>query len=357
MKKNGYISDSRIKRRYFYFPAYIAIIFVLAIIIMLPTILYGGLHLIIEESEYYYKWYFIYCICIAAVLSFLYGLHKYMSIDRHINKLRLAAKRVAEGDFSVRLSMRHSVDDMDYIDALFMDFNKMAEELGSMETLKNDFAANVSHEMKTPMSIISNYIQLLQKTELNSVQQEYVSSILESTNRLSSLIFNILKLNKLEAQKIYPKPQTYDLCRQLGDCAIGFESIWEQKNIEFEANMEDKVIIEADEELMSLVWNNLLSNAFKFTKPGGLVKINQFSDENLITVEISDTGCGMSPSVVKHIFDKFYQGDESRATEGNGLGLSLVQRILQISGGTISVNSIEGEGTIFTILLPKSVRN
>lgn len=353
MRENGYINDSRVKRRYFYFPAYLAIVFAVAIFIMLPTIMYGGFHLIIENSSYY-KWYFLWCVLMASIISLIFALYRYMSIDCYINKLRHAAKKVAEGNSSVRLPMRHSVDDMDYIDALFMDFNKMAEELGSMETLKNDFAANVSHEMKTPMSIISNYIQLLQKTELNSVQQEYVSSILESINRLASLIFNILKLNKLEAQKIYPKSQPYDLCRQLGDCAIGFESIWEQKNIEFEANMEHKVIIEADEELMNLVWNNLLSNAFKFTKPGGFVKINQFSDENLITVEVSDTGCGMSPRVVKHIFDKFYQDDEFRVTEGNGLGLSLVQRILQISGGTISVDSVEGEGTTFTVLLPKA---
>lgn len=354
MTGNHSTEDGRVTRRYFFFPAYVALVFLLAVLMMLPTIFYGGAHLILEESGPYIKWYFLYCIVLAAFVSGGLALRKYLNFDRPIKKLSAAARQVAEGDFSVYIPKRHTSNDMDYIDALFVDFNKMVEELGSIETLKNDFAANVSHELKTPLAAIQNYAQLLDTTELTPIQQEYTDRILSSTQRLTSLIYNILKLNKLESQKIQPKPEPYDLCRQLSDCAIGFEAVWEQKNINFEADMEDRAVIEADEELMELVWNNLLSNAFKFTKAGGTVSLHQFSDGERIITEVGDTGCGMTPEMMKHMFDKFYQGDTSHSTEGNGLGLALVLRVLEMSGGTITVNSTEGKGTVFTVSLPRT---
>ena len=164
----------------------------------------------------------------------------------------------------------------------------------------------------------------------------------------------MLKLNKLDKQGIKPVPQPYDVCAQLCECALQFEAVWDKKNIEFVAEIEDRAVIWADAGLLDLVWTNLLSNAMKFTPPGGTVSITQTSDAESVTVCVSDTGYGMEEAVVKHIFDKFYQGDSSHATEGNGLGLSLVQRILELSDGAISVRSVPGQGSAFTVRLSVS---
>jgi signal transduction histidine kinase len=167
---------------------------------------------------------------------------------------------------------------------------------------------------------------------------------------------NILKLNKLENQTIYPDTQVYDLGAQLGECLVGFEEVWEQKNLEIEADLDENVLVQADPELLTLVWNNLFSNAMKFTDPGGTVSVSLKTFRDLAVVDITDTGCGISPETGRHIFEKFYQGDTSHATRGNGLGLALVKRVMDITGGDISVLSEVGVGSTFTIKL-RRVRN
>lgn len=269
-----------------------------------------------------------------------------------LEKISDAARKVAEGDFSVYLRPQHTQDKADCLDVLVEDFNKMVEELGSIETLKTDFFSNVSHEFKTPLAVIYSNAQMLQTENLNDEQQEYVSNIVYSSKRLSNLIQNILKLNKLEKQTIHPVAEKYDVCAQLCECAVQFEESWEQKNMEFEAKLEDSAFVCADPGLMELVWNNLLSNAIKFTPNGGRITLSQSSNLEQVRISVADTGCGMSEDVIKHIFDKFYQGDESHATFGNGLGLALVKRILELSDAKIIVTSEPGKGSVFTVILP-----
>lgn len=273
--------------------------------------------------------------------------------ERPMHELAEAATKVADGDFSVYVPTLHTADKLDYLDVMILDFNKMVEELGSIETLKTDFVSNVSHEMKTPIAIIKNYAEMLQMEPLEKEQRkEYGAAIESAALRLSSLISNILKLNKLENQRITPEVEVYDVCRQLCECILQFEDAWDEKEIDLAVETEDAAFIRADASLLELVWNNLLSNAVKFTEHGGSITVRQVCEGADVKVSITDTGCGMNAESVRHIFDKFYQGDTSHATEGNGLGLALVKRVLELMHGDIQVASEEGAGSTFTVTLP-----
>jgi len=270
-----------------------------------------------------------------------------------LHSMAEATEKVAGGDFSVYVPPLHTADKLDYLDVMIMDFNKMVEELGSIETLKTDFVSNVSHEMKTPIAVIKNYAELLQMGQVTEETRiEYAKSIENAAEKLSDLISNILKLNKLENQSIVPEVEDYDVCRQLCECILQLEDAWDEKEIELETQIEDAAMVRADANLLELVWNNLLSNAVKFTGKGGSVRICQTSGKGHVIVTISDTGCGIAKESVNHIFDKFYQGDTSHAKEGNGLGLALVKRVLELMEGDIQVVSEEGKGSAFTVRLP-----
>ena len=295
----------------------------------------------------------VYWGCVAVGLTLFTRRKIKSTYEEPLHRLAEATEQVANGDFSVYVPTTHTSDRLDYLDVMILDFNKMVEELGSVETLKTDFVSNVSHEMKTPIAVIKNYAELLQTGKGTEEERlEYAQNIEEAAGRLSSLISNILRLNKLEHQQIDPEIESYDLCGQLEQCILNYEEMWDEKNLDLEVDMEEKAVVDADRSLMELVWNNLLSNAVKFTEPGGKVAVRQISSDGYAEVEVTDTGCGMSRENIRHIFDKFYQGDTSHSQEGNGLGLALVRRILVLMNGEISVVSEEGRGSTFTVRVP-----
>lgn len=264
-----------------------------------------------------------------------------------------ATKKVAKGDFSIYLPTLHTSDQLDYLDYMILDFNKMVEELGSIETLKSDFVSNVSHEMKTPIAVIKNYSQLLKKETLTMEERmEYAKAIDDAVTRLNLLISNILKLNKLENSRIIPELEVYDVCGQICDCVFAAETLLDQKEIELEAELDERIFIKADKGLMELVWNNLISNAIKFSDQGGMLKIACNIEQGFVKVAFTDYGIGMTEETKNHIFDKFYQGDTSHATEGNGLGLALAYRVSELMNGKLTVESIYGKGSTFYVTLP-----
>ena len=280
------------------------------------------------------------------------GIRRRIMVKRPVKRIVSAAEQIMKGDFSVRIPSLRSADKMSGFDVIADYFNQMAEELSGTETLRTDFIANVSHELKTPLAVIQNYGTLLQQPSLSEEKrQEYAKAITNTSRRLANLITNILKMNKLETQQIYPKAETYELGEQLCECLLAFESAWEEKDLEIETDVEEEVLVDTDAELLSLVWNNLFSNAVKFTEPGGTISLSLKAEGEFAIVRVSDTGCGISSEVGKHIFEKFYQGDTSHAAQGNGLGLALVKRVIDIVGGDISVSSEVGKGSTCTVNL------
>ena len=287
------------------------------------------------------------------LITLLFGTIDYvrrkMMVDRPVKIITEAAERIMQGDFSIRVAPMHGTG-MEGFNQIGMAINAMAKELSGTETLRTDFIANVSHELKTPLAVMGNYATMLQRPGITEEERcEYAKAISEATRRLAQLITNILKLNKLENQQIFPQPKEFDLGEQLCECLLGFEDAWEAKHLEIETDMEDDVRIKSDPELLSLVWNNLISNAVKFTPDGGTIGVSLKTDGSRVIVQVRDTGCGMKPETGLHIFEKFYQGDTSHATQGNGLGLALVKRVVDILSGEIGVQSIYGEGSIFTV--------
>ncbi|MBQ8649547.1 MAG: HAMP domain-containing histidine kinase [Clostridia bacterium] len=289
-------------------------------------------------------------LLLSLIFTFVDALRRKFTVDRPAKHITQAAEKIMQGDFSVRIKPLSRFGTDDKFNEITECFNKMAEELSSVETLRTDFIANVSHEMKTPLAVMQNYGTLLQSSELSEEKRiEYAKAITDSSRRLADMMTNILKLNRLENQQIYPQAEEYDLAEQLCECLLQYESVWENSGIEINTDIAEDVIVKADEELLSLVWNNLFSNAFKFTGKGGTVSVSLTATKHHAVVRVSDTGCGMSPEVGEHIFEKFYQGDTSHSTQGNGLGLALVKRVVDIIGGEISVESVKGKGSSFTV--------
>lgn len=268
----------------------------------------------------------------------------------YYNKIKIfcdAANAVAQGNFSFRIPT-YFVKPKSEMDFLTVNFNKMLVEISSLENMRNDFIADVSHEIKTPLSVIQGYADLLQSKGLSDEKRaEYTYRLSLAIESLTNLVTNILKLNKIENQGIVQKKR-FSLDEQLRRCVLGFENKIEEKNLNLNIDLED-TYIESDEALLEIVWNNLISNAVKFTPFGGEIAISLKTNNGKSVVTISDNGCGMSQETLERCFEKFYQGDSSHSQQGNGLGLALVKQVVTILEGDIKVTSELNKGTEFVI--------
>lgn len=273
-------------------------------------------------------------------------------IIRPVQGICRAFDELSQGNFNVRVAEDEPLLE---IREMAQQFNAMTYDLSHIETLRNDFVANISHEFKTPITAIEGYATLLQNHNLSTEKHDhYVERILENSRRLSSLSGNILLLSKLENQETVPTQTSYRLDEQIRKCILALENKWEPKEIEFDLDLPE-IFYYGSLSLLDQVWLNLLDNAIKHSSHGGCIRISITEKNDSLVIVLSDQGCGMSEEIQKHIFEKFYQGDMSRKTEGNGLGLALVKRILDLCKGQITVTSFPGKGAEFVITLPLSV--
>lgn len=274
-------------------------------------------------------------------------------VDRPTSKILQATSEIAKGNFDVKLEIKHSHKKFDEYDKIMENINKMAEELNKNEVLKTDFVSNVSHEIKTPLSVIQNYSMILQNDKLSKQEKDkFLGEMISATKRLSNLITNILKLNKLENQKLDFELTKFNLGEELRLLVLNLEDLIDKKQIELACEIDD-ISVFSSKELLEIVWNNILSNAIKFTQEKGKISVELKENNGFAEVKIADTGIGMNNETGKHIFDKFYQGDTSHSGEGNGLGLALVKKVIDILGGEISVESELNKGTTFTVKIKK----
>lgn len=274
---------------------------------------------------------------------------------RPMNQLIDATHKVAKGDFSVRVD---STDSPDELGELVGSFNEMTKELGSNEMFKKDFINNFSHEFKTPIVSIRGFARQLERDDITDEERrEYAGIIARESERLANMSTNILLLTKLENQQIMPDTTTYRLDEQLREAILLMEKHWSDKNLDLDLDLPD-TNIRANEEMLAHVWINIIGNAVKFSNEGGVLRVSCALRENNVRVEISDNGLGMDEETRKRIFEKFYQGETtgsaqpSHSTAGNGLGLPLARRIVELSGGRIDVESQPGKGSTFTVILP-----
>ncbi len=290
----------------------------------------------------------LFCAVIGAMLMLV----AITQITKPVKRLTRAAKEIGKGNFDISIDY----DSPDEIGQLTQSFNAMAKELQSMEYLRKDFISSVSHEFKTPIASIQGFARLLKTKDLTKEEfEEYTDVIISESARLSRLSSNMLRLSRLENQTIPDVSTEFSLDEQIRNTLLLLENEWSAKNLELDLEMES-VKYTGDEEMLQQVWINLISNAIKFSPEGGLLKIRLSRGDVDIRAEITDYGSGIPTKAQPRIFEKFYQGDPSRAKEGNGLGLSIVKQILDRCDASISFESEEGKGTTFVVVLPQQRR-
>ena len=269
-----------------------------------------------------------------------------------VEELIIGTKAVAKGDFSVRVNDQLGTAEMR---ELLASFNKMAEELDGIEIFRSDFINNFSHEFKTPIVSVRGFAKQLKNPNLPpDVRDEYIDIIISESERLTNMSSNVLLLSRLEAQQIIKDRKIYSVDEQIRTCILLLEKQWSSKNIELDINLEE-VLYLGNSEMMSHIWINLLGNAIKFTPENGKISIDLHYDDGDMVFAVRDSGIGMTAEALERIFDKFYQVDSSHAGAGNGLGLALVKRIVNMCGGQIKVESEPQVGSVFTVILPNEV--
>ena len=283
---------------------------------------------------------------------FQYAKHRNLGIFGLVGMIIKAMEQIARGDFNVRLETIS--DKNDTFGELVQGMNHMALELSRMEKMRQEFIANVSHEIQSPLTSIRGFARTLRNENLTAADKLHYLDIIEAESmRLSKLSDNLLKLASLEAETIHFQPKSYRLDKQVRNIILACEPQWVGKKIEMEVSI-DEVTITADEDLLSQVWNNLIHNSIKFTAEGGKVLVDLHLQDNNIEFKISDTGTGIAEEDQNHIFERFYKADQSReySNKGSGLGLAIAQKIVEMHRGTIAVQSKLGEGSTFTVTLP-----
>lgn len=284
------------------------------------------------------------CIIIGTAISAVTSRRMVKSIRTFID----ATDRLAGGDFSMRLQLTRPPE----FRILSENFNRMAEELGGIEILRTDFVNNFSHEFKTPIVSIKGFAEMLKHDDLPKEERdEYLDIVIEESARLASLASNVLELSKIETQTILTDKKSFNAGEQLRQCVLLLTAKFEKKQLALNVDLHDYEL-EGNKELLNQVWLNLLDNAIKFTPDGGEIGISMNRHSGGIAFKFRDNGPGISPEALPKIFDKFYQQDTSHSTAGNGLGLTIVSKIIQLHGGTITCESLPFQGTEFTVILP-----
>ncbi len=340
------------KRRFLSFAGYTILFVTIAVIITVAIAVFDAVSQKYGENKAILSVVMLITIAfLALVCTVIDAVRRKITVNRPVEQILEATQRIASGDFSVRLQISHSYRRYDEYDLIAENINRMAGELSRTEVVHNDFISNVSHELKTPVSILRSYAMALQNENLDpAVRNHYARVLVSASDRLSALVTNILKLNKLENQELAPQYENIRLDEMLAQSLLQFEEKIDEKGLELDCDLKE-VYVSSEADFLEIIWNNLISNAIKFTEPGGKIRVTLYSENGQAVVKVSDTGCGISRDTGKHIFDKFYQGETSHAKEGNGLGLSLIKKVIDILGGEISVESEVGKGSTFTVIL------
>ncbi|MCI8712548.1 MAG: HAMP domain-containing histidine kinase [Ruminococcus sp.] len=292
---------------------------------------------------------------VSALVCVIDGMRRRFTIEAPLRRILDGLAHISQGEYGYQIEPPYT-SRINEFDDIIDSINELSKELANTETLKTDFVANVTHELKTPLAIILNHAGLLQNADLtDGERREYLETLVNASRRLNGLVVNMLKLNKLEKQNIYPERERFNVGEQFRNVFLSFEGAWSDKDLEIDVDVDD-VMLEGDAGLLEIVWSNLVSNAIKFTPKGGSLRLVLKDEGEMAVASVIDGGCGMDAATGKHMFDKFYQGEASHAKEGNGLGLAMVKRVIDIVDGEIRVDSQVGEGTNFTVRIPKNLK-